>query len=216
MPAAVEALKHAFGPRLRFVGLQGSYRHGEATAESDIDICVILDRLDGADLALLRATLDALPEGEKAAGFVCGAAELHAWPAFEIFAFQQDMDPWYGELEPLLPPVTRADALLCCRTAVAALYHEAAQTLLLAPGLSPEAAESAGHSLRKSFLRALQGVIYLREGIFPRDRTEARSRAHGNEAVLLRMDDYALPLKAMAGACLAWSSARLAELPGQA
>ena len=72
MPAAVAALKRTFGPRLCFVGLQGSYRRGEATEASDIDLCVILDRLDAADFPRLREVLDALPEGEKAAGFVAG------------------------------------------------------------------------------------------------------------------------------------------------
>ena len=215
MPAAVTALKQAFGARLRFVGLQGSYRRGEATEASDIDLCVILDQLDAADLATLRAALDALPEGEKAAGFVAGAAELAAWPAFELFAFAQDMDAWHGELAPLLPPITGADIRLGVRTAIAALYHEAAQLLLSADALGAEAAASALHSLRKSFLRALQGVIYSREGIFPRDRSEALRRAHEDEAELLRTNDDAPLLKAMAAACLDWSGARLVELPGQ-
>lgn len=215
MPAAVEALKEAFGLRLRFVGLQGSYRRGEATETSDIDICVILDRLDAADFPRLREVLDALPEGEKAAGFVAGAAELAAWPAFELFAFAQDMDAWHGELGPLLPPVTEADIRLGVRTQVAALHHEAAQTLLAAGCLGAEAAASALHSLRKSFQRALLGVVYLKDGIFPRDRAEALGRAHGEEAELLRTDDGALRLRDMAASCLAWSGARLRELPAQ-
>ncbi len=215
MPAAVEALKQALGPRLRFVGLQGSYRRGEATEASDIDICVILDRLATQDVAAVRAVLDALPAGEKAAGFVAGAAELAAWPVFELFAFAQDMDAWHGELAPLLPPITQADILLGVRTAVGALYHEAAQLLLSGDKLDAEAAANALHSLRKSFLRALQGIIYLRRGEFPRDRAEALRRAHADEAELLRIDDDALPLKAMAAGCLAWSAARLVELPGQ-
>ena len=216
MPAAVAALKHSFSARLRFVGLQGSYRRGEATETSDIDLCVILDRLEPADFPRLRAVLNALPEGEKAAGFVAGAPELAAWPAFELFAFAQDMDAWYGELASLLPPITEADIALGVRTAVAALYHEAAQLLLTADALDAEAAASALHSLCKSFLRALQGVIYLREGIFPRDPAEALRRARGDEAELLRAEGDALPLKGMAAACLAWSGASLEGLPGQA
>lgn len=212
MPAAVEALKQAFGPRLRFVGLQGSYRRGEATEDSDIDLCVILDRFTTEDVAALRAVLDSLPEGEKASGFVAGAAELAAWPRFELFAFAQDMGAWYGELAPLLPPLTQADIALGVRTAVAALCHEATQALLLAPRLSPEAAKSARHSLRKSFLRALQGVIYLRDGIFPRDRAEALRRASEDEAAILDGAE-SLPLPELAAACRDRSAARLRELP---
>ena len=216
MPHAVEGLKHAFGSRLRFVGLQGSYRRGEATEASDIDLCVILDRLGTVDFPRLRAVLDALPEGEKAAGFVAGVPELAAWPRFELFAFAKDMDAWHGELASLLPPITKADIALGVRTAVAALYHEAAQLLLTADALDAEAAAKAVHSLRKSFVRALQGVLYLRTGEFPRDRAEGLRRARGDEADMLRTDGDAVPLKGMAGACLAWSGARLAELPGQA
>ena len=214
MPAAVDGLIQAFGPRLCFVGLQGSYRRGEATETSDIDLCVILDRLDTADFPRLRAVLDALPEGEKAAGFVAGAAELAAWPRFELFAFANDMDAWHGELAPLLPPITQADIALGVRTAVAALCHEATQALLLAPRLKADAAASARHSLAKAFLRALQGVISLRDGIFPRDRAEALRRALEEEAEVLAGAESQL-LPELAAACRAWSAARLLELPNQ-
>ena len=214
MPAAVEGLKQAFGPRLRFVGLQGSYRRGEATEASDIDLCVILDRLDATALPRLREVLDKLPEGEKAAGFVAGAPEVAAWPRFELFAFTQDMDAWHGELAPLLPPITQADIALGVRTALAALCHEATQAMLLAPRFKAEAAASARHSLTKSFLRALQGVIYVRDGIFPRDRAGALRRAREEEATLLKEAD-SLPLPALADACRHWSAAWLQELPNQ-
>lgn len=213
MPAAVAALKGAFGPRLRFVGLQGSYRRGEATERSDIDICIILDALAPADMSALRAALDTLPEGEKAAGFVAGAAQLAAWPAFELFAFAQDMDAWYGDLAPLLPPLTKADIRLGVRTAVAGLYHEAAQTLLLAPRLGPAQAENATASLGKAFVRALQGVIYLRTGEFPRDRARAVQGATVEEAAPLRETSG---LEALAAACLAWSGAQLAHFSEEA
>lgn len=214
MPAAVRTLDHAFGARLRFVGLQGSYRRGEATEASDIDICVILDRLEPEDLAIMRAALDTLPEGTKAAGFVCGAAELRAWPKFEIFAFARDMDAWHGELAPLLPPLTEEDIRLGARTALAALHHESAQLLLAAGRPDAEAAASALHSLAKSFLRALQGVLYSREGSFPRDRAEAARLARAEEADLLRAAGNAeRPLADIAAACLRWSAAGLAELP---
>ena len=36
-------LLQTFGARLRYLGLQGSYRRGEATEASDIDVVVLLD-----------------------------------------------------------------------------------------------------------------------------------------------------------------------------
>lgn len=214
MPAAVDGLIQAFGPRLCFVGLQGSYRRGEATETSDIDLCVILDLLDAADFPRLRAVLDMLPEGEKAAGFVAATEELAAWPRFELFGFAQDMDAWHGELAPLLPPITQADITLGVRTAVAALCHEATQALLLAPRLKADAAASARHSLAKGFLRALQGAIYLREGIFPRERAAVLRRATEEESAVLK-EAESLPLPELAAACRDWSAARLQELPEQ-
>ena len=60
MQRFVDALDETFGPRVWFVGLQGSYGRGEATETSDIDTVVILDRLSPADLRRYRAMLDAL------------------------------------------------------------------------------------------------------------------------------------------------------------
>lgn len=34
-----------FSSRIKFVGLQGSYKRGEATENSDVDLVVILDKL---------------------------------------------------------------------------------------------------------------------------------------------------------------------------
>ena len=47
-------LKQYFGPRLLYVGLQGSYLRGEATANSDIDVMVVLDSLTVSDLEQYR------------------------------------------------------------------------------------------------------------------------------------------------------------------
>lgn len=50
-----------FGPRLLYVGLQGSYLRGEATDSSDIDIMVILDTLSVNDLEVYRNLIRSLP-----------------------------------------------------------------------------------------------------------------------------------------------------------
>ena len=38
-----------FSTRIKFIGLQGSYKRGEANADSDIDIVIILDKLSFDD-----------------------------------------------------------------------------------------------------------------------------------------------------------------------
>ena len=79
LPALITQLRRSFGPRLRYVGLQGSYLRGEATEDSDLDVMVVLDRLAPADLDRYRAILAALPQPEKACGFLCGTEDLARW-----------------------------------------------------------------------------------------------------------------------------------------
>lgn len=77
---ALARMKKAFGPRLAYLGLQGSYRRGEATETSDIDLVVLLDTVEPADLDIYRSIVHALPEGHKACGFCSGTEEFFHWP----------------------------------------------------------------------------------------------------------------------------------------
>ena len=69
MAMARDLLEAAFPGRLVCLGLQGSYARGEATDRSDIDLVVILDRVELADVLIYRDILDRLPEREKSCGF---------------------------------------------------------------------------------------------------------------------------------------------------
>ncbi|MDL2210393.1 nucleotidyltransferase domain-containing protein [Desulfovibrio sp. OttesenSCG-928-O18] len=183
MHEAVHRLQARFGSRLLFVGLQGSYRRGEAREDSDIDILTILDTLDVADLAAYREVLRSLPEGEKACGFTCGREELLAWPPFELFQFAQDTDAWYGDLASLLPPVTRQDTLAGARAAVSGLHHYTAY-LYISGNEATRADELKG--VYKSFFFAMQLVLYLRSGEYIRTKRELLPMLSGDEAELLR------------------------------
>lgn len=70
-----EAVLAAFGARVRFIGLQGSRARGEARAESDIDMVLILDRLEMEDLRQYRALGARLPDAAQAASL--GACNLY-------------------------------------------------------------------------------------------------------------------------------------------
>lgn len=61
-----QKLQGHFGPRLLFMGYQGSYGRGEATPESDIDIVTVLDAVAPADLDAYRTLVQAQPQGELA------------------------------------------------------------------------------------------------------------------------------------------------------
>ena len=79
MDEFISALKVAFGDRVWFVGLQGSYGRGEATENSDIDTVVILDGLTSCDVRKYNEMLDTLPHRALICGFLSGKDEIISW-----------------------------------------------------------------------------------------------------------------------------------------
>ena len=59
-----ERLISLFGNRIKFFGLQGSYGRGEQTADSDIDVVIILDEVNFKDLQNYQSMLDSF-DGRK-------------------------------------------------------------------------------------------------------------------------------------------------------
>ena len=94
--------EEVFGERLWFVGLQGSYARGEATATSDIDIVVILDDLSFSDIQKYNSILNLLPYRELACGFLSGKEELFNWEPSDLFQFYYDTVPLRGSFDELL------------------------------------------------------------------------------------------------------------------
>lgn len=122
-----------FGPRLLFLGLQGSYGRGEAGPDSDIDVVTVLDRVDLPDLEAYRTIVSAMPEGEKACGFLCGRAQLQSWPKYDLLSLARDTRDVYGTLKDLLPPFGRADLAQAAAVGASGLYHGVCHTCLYAP-----------------------------------------------------------------------------------
>ena len=73
--------------------MQGSYGRGEQTAGSDIDLVIVLDRVDFADLAAYRKLLDGTEDGALVCGFVTGADELSAWDVADFVQLYLDTVP---------------------------------------------------------------------------------------------------------------------------
>ena len=129
-------LLQTFGARLQYLGLQGSYRRGEATEASDIDVVVLLDVVALDDLDVYRAIVRAMPEGQKACGFIGGTGDLFHWPRHELFAFQKDTEDWFGKLEDFLPAITDKDAADGAKIGAAGLVHLLTHTYLYAERLT--------------------------------------------------------------------------------
>lgn len=166
---ALARLKDAFGPRLVYLGLQGSYRRGEATETSDIDLVTLLDTVDLDDLDTYRAIVHALPEGRKACGFLSGRTEFFHWPRHELFPFAMDTADHYGRLEDFLPPITKEEVREGARISASALVHLLTHSYLYADA---EARPAILKDAYKSAFFLLQVTHYLATGVYPRSKKE--------------------------------------------
>ena len=166
MAAYVQAVRAAFGHRVRYIGLQGSRGRGEASDASDIDVVCILDTCSLRDLEAYRAAVADLPDRDKLCGFVSGTAELAAWDGADLFQFRHDTTDWYGRLAGLLPPENEEDARRALHTGACGLYHLCCHNFL--HGRSREAVAEA----YKSAVFLLQAKTYLEQGVYCRRRAE--------------------------------------------
>ena len=180
MAAYVQAVRAAFGDRVRYIGLQGSRGRGEASDASDIDVVCILDTCSLRDLEAYRAAVAALPDRDKLCGFVSGTAELAAWDGADLFQFRHDTTDWYGRLAGLLPPENEEDARRALHTGACGLYHLCCHNFL--HGRSREAVAEA----YKSAVFLLQAKTYLEQGVYCRRRAELARRLTGTDRDILR------------------------------
>ena len=182
MGELAEKLTGRFGDRLLFLGLQGSYGRGEAGEDSDIDVVTVLDRVELADLDEYRGAVRGMPEGEKACGFLCGAAELKSWPKYDLCQLARDVWAYRGELGPLLPPLGREDLAQAAAIGASGIYHAAVHTYLYAPkdnwpGFLKEAHKGAFFTLR--------ALYELRTGESVRAKRDLLPRLSGDEREIL-------------------------------
>ena len=130
MRSFTEALTKAFGKRVWFVGLQGSYAREEATELSDIDTVVILDELSPSDISIYNSMLDTLPNRELICGFLCGRHELMNWEASDLFQFYHDTKPIVGSLDALLPLLDDTAIERAIKIGTCNIYHACVHNML--------------------------------------------------------------------------------------
>lgn len=171
-------LHDAFGPRLRFVGLQGSRARGEAGPESDIDVVLVLDKLEPEDLESYRRGLDGLSDRALVCGFCSGVEELKNWDRGDRFQFWYDTVPILGRLEDLFPAPDRADAKRAALAGACALYHLCVHNAL--HGRDPAVLTAAAKIARF----ALQAAHFARTGVYLRRRVELDAALTGADAGL--------------------------------
>lgn len=199
----LKTVQDAFGPRLVFVGLQGSRARGEASERSDIDVVVILDQLSMSDLDRYRAAVAALPDRELLCGFVSGREELAAWDRADLFQFYHDTAPCFGDLEFLRPLIGPADVRRAVHRGACDLYHACCHNYLH---------ERDAEALRACFKSArfiLQAKYYLETGAYISSGADLFHRLSGRDKAVmagLLDSDFSGDFAAYSALLLAWSS----------
>ena len=166
MDQFVQTLSNAFGERVWFVGLQGSYGRGEATEASDIDTVVILDTLSPADIETYKAMLDTLSPRELLCGFLSGKEELLNWEPADLFQFYYDTTPIKGSLDALLPLLDSAAVDKAIKIGACNIYHGCVHNML------HEKNEDMLKALYKAASFVVQAVCFRETGKYIRRQND--------------------------------------------
>ncbi len=175
----LQALDKAFGERVCFVGLQGSYGRGEATETSDIDIVVILDELSAADIQSYNAMLDTLPHREMSCGFLSGKKEILNWENSDLFQFYHDTKPIKGNLDELLPAIDEAAVDRAIKIGACNIYHGCVHNMLY------EKSEEILRGLYKSASFVVQAICFKQTGNYVRHQKDLLRMVSPAERVII-------------------------------
>lgn len=185
MHTFVQRVEQTFADRVWFIGLQGSYGRGEATDASDIDVVVILDEIQLADLNTYRNMLDTLPHRELVCGFVSGKDQLFSWEASDLFQFCYDTTPIKGTLTPLMQHIDRDAVRRAARIGACNIYHACVHNFV------HERSDDVLRSLYKAAIFVMQAMHFYKTGHYIQSSTELQNAFDPPSAVL----DTALKLK---------------------
>lgn len=178
----VEKVLDTFNDRVKFIGLQGSYRRGEATDASDIDVVIILNRLDQEDLRQYKQIIQSMPQSEKACGFISGQKEIYNWPKFESFQLYHDTKALYGDLRRLLKPFDRKDVIESIQIGASTLYHETVNNYLFGGAEFQHLKK-----LYKSAFFLLQSVYFLKTQKYFSTKQELIQHLEGEDKKILEI-----------------------------
>lgn len=179
MDTYLQALEQTFGNRTWFVGLQGSYGRGEATATSDIDIVVILDELSAADIQSYNEMLDALPHRDLICGFLSGKNELLNWEVSDLFQFYHDTKPIKGSLDDLLPLLDAAAVSRAIKIGACNIYHGCVHNMLY------EKSEEILRDLYKAASFVVQAICFQQTGRYISRKEDLMEAVSEDERVIL-------------------------------
>ena len=183
----VGACKDAFGDRLAYAGLQGSYMRNEATDKSDIDVMIILEDFSVADMDVYRDILKKIGHYEKSCGFICGKDEMLKWNPLEVCQLRHTTRDLFGELKDLLPPATREDEINYVKLSLGNLYHELCHRYIHA---DREKNITKFRGTCKGMFFLIQNLNFLESGSFAVTKRELREQVSEEDRAILEMAEY--------------------------
>ena len=175
----IQKLNEVFANRVWFVGLQGSYARGEATESSDIDVVVILDKLNASDIQTYHDMLDTLPHRELICGFVSGKDELLNWEPSDLFQFYHDTTAIKGSLDDLLPLIDNAAIDRVIRMGAGNIYHGCVHNML------HEKSEEMLKGLYKAASFVVQAIVFKQTGNYIRHQSQLLQVASAGEQSII-------------------------------
>ena len=210
----LEAVKDCFGERLLCAGIQGSRAHGEEKANSDIDVVVILDKLDFDDLKAYDDVVSALPEREKLCGFLSGCAELAAWEKSELFQFVFDTKVLYGSLD-FVQLGTEEDLRRAVHSGACGLYHACVHNILheKSPEILRELYKSAFFTLQMKYFAETGEYISGKETMRRKTADTDRIIAAGAISVRTEPGVFTAEFERLARRLMEWSGALITTYP---
>ena len=179
MNGFLKSINEAFGDRVWFVGLQGSYGRGEATETSDIDVVVILDELSITDVHKYNAMLNTLPYRELICGFVSGRDELLNWEPSDLFQFCNDTTPITGSLDEVMAVIDENAVNRAIKIGACNIYHGCVHNML------HEKSEDILRELYKSASFVVQAIVFRQTGRYVKHQKELLSVASPDEQAIV-------------------------------
>ena len=179
----IKALRTRFEDRLLYIGLQGSYLRGEATEDSDVDVMVVIDGLNVADLEAYRECICSLAHADKSCGFICSKDDLAHWNPMELCHVLHTTKDCYGVLKDLLPPFTRQDIRNFVKMGLNNLYHEICHRYIHG---DPDHNTARLTGSYKGVFFILQNLYYLRLGQFAETKAKLLQLCAGQDRAVLQ------------------------------
>ena len=206
----LKTVDEAFGNRVWFVGLQGSYGRGEATDTSDIDVVVILDELSASDIGEYNAMLDTLPHRELICGFLSGKNELLSWEPSDLFQFYYDTTPIKGSLDELLTAIDGAAVDRAIKIGACNVYHGCVHNML------HEKSEDILRGLYKSASFVVQATHFKQTGKYIKHQKDLLGAVSDEERKIIDTflklkNSDAVEFDAMSKELFAWAKKQIVE-----